>query len=268
MELNANREAFEKLGLGVAAISYDSTAVLHDFAQRKGIAIPLLSDAGSRIIRSVGILNDSVPHDTPFFGIPHPGVFVLDADGRVKAKYFEEDFRQRYTAGDILVHLFGWQPAAAQEEHSGRQITVTSSASNAVVSSGERIALVLDVTLKPRMHVYAPGAEGYIPIAWTMKPSPGYEAQPVELPPPQILYLPAIDEKAPVYEGHLRLIRDIVLGDDKALGTAGTLTIEGSLKYQACDDRMCYIPDTIPLKWTLEVKPHDPTRAPAALQRK
>ena len=265
MELNANKDEFEKLGLGVAAISYDSTGVLHDFAERKGITIPLLSDPDSRIIRTVEILNDSVPHDSPFFGVPHPGVFVLDAEGRVKAKYFEEDFRRRYTSADILVHLFGWQPGAAEESHSGRQVTVTSSASNAAVASGERIALVLDVTLKPGMHVYAPGAEGYIPIAWTMKPSSAFEARPVEMPQPQILYLQAIDEKAPVYEGKLRLVRDIELGD---IGSSGTVTLEGSLKYQACDNRMCYIPDTIPLQWTLEVKPHDPTRAPAALRRK
>lgn len=268
MELNANREEFAKLGLGVAALSYDSTAVLRDFAGRKHIEIPLVSDSDSQIIRRVGILNDSVPHDSPFFGIPHPGVFVLDAAGRVKAKYFEEDFRQRDTPGAILVHLFGWQPAAAQEERTGRQVTVTTSASNGAVASGERIALVLDIALRPGMHVYAPGAEGYIPIAWTLKPSPEYEAHAVDLPQPQVLYLPAIDEKAPVYEGHLRLVRDVTIGDDKALGSSGTLTIEGSLKYQACDNRMCYIPDTIPLEWKLQIKPHDPTRAPTALQRK
>ena len=37
--------------------SYDSRAVLKDFAQRKDIQFPLLSDADSGIIRRFGILN-------------------------------------------------------------------------------------------------------------------------------------------------------------------------------------------------------------------
>jgi len=272
VELNANRKEFERLGLGVAAISYDSVGVLHHFAERAGITIPLLSDADSSIIKRAGLLNETVPRDTPFFGIPWPGVFVLDANGRVKAKYFEEDFRQRYTSGDILVHLFGWTPSAAVEDHSAKHLDVTSSASDGVVAPGQRIALTLDITLGPSMHVYAPGAEGYIPIAWTLKPSPAFEAHEVEFPKPKIVELKAINEKMPVYEGDLRLTRDVTIADEDALahatGNSGTLTIEGSLKYQACDDRMCYIPDTVPLKWELRVANPDRTRVPAALQRK
>jgi hypothetical protein len=34
----------------------------------------------------------------------------------------------------------------------------------------------------------------------------------------------------------------------------GAVTIEGTLRYQACDDRMCYVPKSVPLKWTLQVQ--------------
>jgi hypothetical protein len=39
------------------------------------------------------------------------------------------------------------------------------------------------------------------------------------------------------------------------------------LRYQACDDKVCYPPDTVPVHWTLQVEGHDRERAPAELQR-
>ena len=264
MELNRNRSEFEKLGLGVAALSYDSVAVLRNFAQRQGIAYPLLSDPDSAIIRRVGIFNEKVPRGNFFYGIPWPGVFVLDKNGRVKAKYFEEDFRQRYSSADILVHLFGFTPAAARAETNGHLAQVTTSASNAVVHSGERIALVVEVALRPGVHVYAPGVEGYIPIVWTLDESPAYQVHEVAWPPSHILYLKAIDEKVPVYENHIRLVRDVTIGGVPE----GPLALAGAFRYQACDDRMCYKPEKLPLQWTLMVEPLDRTRVPPELQRK
>ena len=51
----------------------------------------------------------------------------------------------------------------------GKQLNLTAAASNAVVTVGQRVALTLDIQLKPGIHVYAPGVEGYIPIEWSMK---------------------------------------------------------------------------------------------------
>ena len=31
---------------------------------------------------------------------------------------------------------------------------------------------------------------------------------------------------------------------------AGPLTIKGKLRYQACDDRVCYLPKDLALEWT------------------
>ena len=43
MELQQHAEAFRREGLAVASLSYDSVALLHDFAGRKSIAYPMLS---------------------------------------------------------------------------------------------------------------------------------------------------------------------------------------------------------------------------------
>ena len=107
MELQHNLGKIKAQGLGVAAISYDSRAALEDFARRRGITYPLLSDPDSAIIRSFGILNEAVPKKSPFFGVPYPGTYVVSPDGVVTAKYFAEDYRERDTASEILARQFG-----------------------------------------------------------------------------------------------------------------------------------------------------------------
>src|SRR5258708_13853960 len=160
----------------------------------------MLSDADSKIIRSAGLLNETIKQDSPFFGIPNPGTFILDAKGVIKAKYFEDDYRERFTAADILTKQFNVTPSAGRHEAIGKQLSAVASSSNCVVRGGQRVALVLEIELKPKMHVYAPGVDGYIPIAWKMKESPGFAVHDVTLPPSKMLHLAAINETVPVYQ--------------------------------------------------------------------
>ena len=92
MELERNLAAIRKQGLGVAAISYDSVAVLKNFADRQHITFPLLSDSGSQTIRAFGILNETVKPDTAFYGIPYPGTFIVNAQGKVTVEVLRRRF--------------------------------------------------------------------------------------------------------------------------------------------------------------------------------
>ena len=104
-ELDQHQDAFRKLGYNVAAISNDSVAVLKSFAAQAAIHLPLLSDSGSKIIRSVNIADDAAQ------GSPaRTGWLVVDPTGAVTAKYFESDPAQAYTSAAILMHRFGWTP--------------------------------------------------------------------------------------------------------------------------------------------------------------
>ncbi len=195
-ELEANREAFRKLGVEVQTLSG-----------------------------------------------PGSGWFVLDAKGVIVAKYLDGP----YTPAAILVHQFGWTPPDTTQLES-RQLSATVGASDSAIASGERVALTIDVDLAPNMHVYAPGVEGYIPIEWKMEDSSAAETHAPVFPRAEKLYLKAIDETVPAYRNHFRLIRDVTIGP----GSAGTITLEGTLRYQACDDRVCYIPQTLRLKWNFK----------------
>ena len=60
-------------------------------------------------------------------------------------------------------------------------------------------------------------------------------------------------------------------GDDQVkpmLSNEGNLVIEGALRYQACDARVCYLAQAVPLKWRLHYDELDRQRVPPEMQRK
>ena len=257
MELQRNLDAIRRGGLGLAAISYDAPDVLRAFADKYGIQYPLLSDAGSATIGRYGILNAAATGAAA--GIPHPGTFVVDSKGRVVARFFEAAYQERYTAATILAAL-------ERPDDSGRKTTsvrtphveIRTSASDEVVAPGERFGLVIDVAPKPTMRVYAPGQTGYIPVSLALEPDGDYTAHPIAFPPAEDYLFAPLNERVKVYGKPFRLVQELTVSLSRELreraAAGATLTIRGTLRYQACDDKMCYVPAQAPLEWTVKLK--------------
>jgi len=196
-------------------------------------------------LRKLGLGIAAVPSKIP------PGWYVLDARGVIVAKYPDDEAGGRYTPAAILVRQFGWMPPEPAVEVEGKQLTAKAGASNATVAPGQRVTLMLDIDLEPNMHVYAPGVEGgYISINWKMQDSQTAAVHPAIFPRSQKLYLKAINETVPAYRNHFRLTRDITIG--RPIDASGKFTLSGSLRYQACDDRVCYIPQELHVTWTFQ----------------
>ncbi len=123
-------------------------------------------------------------------------------------------------------------------------------------AAGSPTTLILDVTPAPKIHIYAPGQQGYIPVELTLEPSPLYSAQPASYPAAMTLMLPAIKEEARVYNQTFQLRQPIALAPAAAKGSPKLQTIEvvGRLRYQACDDLVCYRPETLNVVWTVPVQ--------------
>ncbi len=266
MELERSKELLKSKGYGVAAISYDSVEILANFSSRRNITIPLLSDPDSKLIKAFGILNDKVPPG-PLAGIPHPGTFIVDQTGRIKERYFEDDYRERYTVAGIL----------KERVESGvtdlPRLRLNWSSSATQVRGGQHIVLTLDGTLPPKMHVYAPGvSQEYRPVKWTMNEDKAWKSGEPVFPVAKKMSLAGDPELVPVYEGKFTITRELVLAREQDLkpriSTEGDFAVEGAFQFQACDDRMCFPPQTIPLKWTLHLEGHDGQRVPSELRRK
>lgn len=151
------------------------------------------------------------------------------------------------------------QPPAATTRVSTDHLALTASASKIAVAPGDRFSLLVAVTPRPRMHVYAPGADGYRVVALKVASQPHVRAEPVAYPASEVYFFEPLNEKVPVYQKPFTLMTDVVLDvtpeAEKVLNARKTLTITGSFDYQACDDRVCFNPVTIPLTWTFTVTP-------------
>jgi hypothetical protein len=260
-------------GIHLAAVSYDSVDLLQHFSQRAGISYPLISDPESRMIRAFGILNENFQRDHQWYGVPFPGTYLIDETGKVAAKYFEQDHRERFTASNVIYRQLGLESGTTMGEVETPHLEIRYSASDRVVRSGSRTVLILDVVLGPGLHVYAPEVGGsYIPIDWSLSENGSFLPYDTQYPDSENLHLPAVQETLPVYSGTIRLTRDLTIGQGREirpfLSAEGKLTVEGSFRYQACDDKFCYPPKTIPIQWVFDVERHDTERAPESLRRK
>ena len=153
-----------------------------------------------------------------------------------------------------------------------KHLRLTTTASTPVATPGHRIVLSLEIDLKPKMHVYAPGVQGYIPIEWKLEEGAAGKLQPVAYPASEMLHLEAINETVAVYRGHIRIRREITFGQEAALKAlvtpSGEVIVKGTFRYQACDDRKCYVPEAVPLEWRFKYEGLDRTRVPSELQHK
>ncbi|MGH9770478.1 MAG: protein-disulfide reductase DsbD domain-containing protein [Candidatus Acidiferrales bacterium] len=138
---------------------------------------------------------------------------------------------------------------------------------------GSLITLTVEMRLPPDVHVYAPGTNGYKTIGLVIDPAPGVQLKPAVYPRSQILYMSAIKERVPVFEGAFRISQDVQVDTSadfsKSLGTDGKIvTIAGKVEYQACDSKICFLPTSVPVQWQLQVLPLDRQRAPEDIRHK
>ena len=240
--------------MGLAAISYDPVSVLADFSARRGITFPLLSDLGSETIKRYGLLNTTVEPGNALYGYPFPGTFIVDGRGIVTARFFEEAYQERDTLSSILVRLGGHVDVPATKM-TGAHVSATSYATDQTVAPGTHFSLVLDVTPGPRVHVYAPGAINYKPVEIRVEPQPGLLLKAAQYPTAEDYFFKPLNEHVPVYQRPFRIVQDVTLDPSKAgaaaLQGATRLTIAGRFDYQACDDTVCFVPQSLPLSWSV-----------------
>jgi cytochrome c biogenesis DsbD-like protein len=153
----------------------------------------------------------------------------------------------------------GQQPQTSTSELATRYLKVKLAPVDKTAAPGELVTLSLDVTPGQKMHVYAPGQEGYIAIAIELEPSKDYKAVPARFPASQPHFFAPTNETVKVYNKPFQIAQDVTIAATAALrkraAAKEALTIAGTLKYQACDDLVCYRPDSLPVSWKLELTP-------------
>lgn len=161
-------------------------------------------------------------------------------------------------ASSLAVLLAAATLAAQQPRTRPVLLEVTSHVSPEQVNVGDRFAVTLELAPAPKMHVYAPTVVNYKPIALTVRAQPGLLVRSVSYPPPEKYFYAPLKETIDVYQKPFQVVQELALDGSPpgraALKGVSTLTIQGTLNYQACDDKICYPPRTVPMTWTVAIK--------------
>lgn len=231
----------------------------------------MLADPDSKAISAYMVLNSE--GTGRYKGMARPGFFFIDNQGIIREKFFEAKYRDRLSGNSVISKLFPELGSEVTDTVEAPHLQVAVEQSDRVGAPGSLVTLTAEVRLPPDVHVYAPGVTGYKPIELVIEPLPEMRFKPPVYPHSETLYLPAIKESVPVFEGTFHISQDVRVNTAasfaSSLGTDGKVfTISGKLKYQACDKTTCFLPTSVPVKWEFRVMPLDRQRAPENIRHK
>ena len=103
-QLQGIADDFEAAGIGMISITYDSPELQQMFIELASLGYPLVSDVDAESVKALGILNDEYAPGDENYGIPYPGVFVINPDKQIVGKIFVERYQIRVDAPTTLAY--------------------------------------------------------------------------------------------------------------------------------------------------------------------
>jgi peroxiredoxin len=105
IDLNTGVAEIENRGYKIAALSYDQPSVTADFAAKRNISFTFLSDPESKVIDRFGLRDPQYPPGSKAYGVPRPIIFILDPNGMIEAKLYEQTFKTRPPVGAVVAKI-------------------------------------------------------------------------------------------------------------------------------------------------------------------
>jgi hypothetical protein len=226
----------------------------------------MLSDVGSKVIRAFGILNTNVPEDHKMMhGMPWPGEYLIAPDGAVRDKLFLRNYEYRPSASQVVLRNASNYNAGSSVRIDADVLDATITLSTDRCFPGQELGVALSINIKPGWHIYGrPLPDNYQPTELTFD-SEIIDEQSLEFPAPKTKLLKALGENLSVYEGEFRAIGKLRIRWSppipakflEPLGKKiepGLHKIGGTLRFQACSDDVCEMPQTIKFELPITIK--------------
>ena len=235
----------------VLAVSPEPADVISAFTSEHGITYPVLADADSSVIRSFGILSTLIEPDEPLYGLPFPGSYLTDASGHVTAKFFNRRYQER-EAPEIVFH----DGLALPVDTSGHPAAKDEAGISAVLASPtltfqQKTAIMVRIDLPAGLHVYGqPIPSGYVPTTVSIRGPETVEIGEPIYPATKPFKVDGLDEQFFVFEGDVEIEVPILSSEHQS----ETVQFEIAVGYQACDDKTCFLPQTVNLTLEAPVK--------------
>jgi thiol:disulfide interchange protein DsbD len=116
------------------------------------------------------------------------------------------------------------------------------------VAAGERFALSVRIVPNPGIHVYAPGNPENIPVAVSVTAQPGVTADAPKFPKAEDFFFGPTAENLKVYTKPFVVTVSMKLEGAAVASSARDVTVAGTVRYQACNDRVCFPPQSAPFE--------------------
>jgi hypothetical protein len=263
--LQTHLSDFENAGIKLFTISYDSVEVLDEFAKVYGIQFPMLADVGSEVIRRYGIMSTLIrPDEVEHYGIPYPGTYIVDSSGIVTHKFFHREYQVRETAPTILksgFHLPVDPSRFVHTESDADGVTVAGEVAGTVLHNRQTTNLYVTLKMAEGLHVYGPTApEGYTPTTVSVEATEGLNIGEPAFPPTTPFSIAGLPEEFQVMDGEAT----IVIPVQSRIRETGQATINVSVRFQACTDSECLLPQTLSLQLNVATEPMTRAAAPTA----
>ena len=153
----------------------------------------------------------------------------------------------------LVVAAFVAMPQAAPAQAGRPRAEVTPVVETASVRPGETVRVSLKVRLPEHVHVQAhePRDPSLIPTVLTVEAPPGTTVEAITYPPPTELAQAGRRDTLAVLGPEFAIDVRIVV---PATAAAGDLAVPAVLRYQACNDSVCFPPARATATWDLRVQ--------------
>lgn len=86
----------------MVAITYDTPELQQAFIEAVPVNYPFLSDVDAATMQALGILNEEYPPGDDNYGLPYPGIYIVNPDKQIVGKIFVERYQIRVDAPTTL----------------------------------------------------------------------------------------------------------------------------------------------------------------------
>lgn len=215
----------------------------------------MLSDPDSRIIRDFGILNTLIAEDDhPWFGIPFPGTYVVDAEGVIRSKFFENHLALRPGA-DQLARAVSGEAVELEAATATGEVECNVTIDDDPVAPGVLRELIVSLRVPEGQHLYGePVPTGMVATAVEIDQADELVILDATRPETRAHVLKGTGEELQVYDGDVSIripfthSAPLTSHADQA---KAHLPVSGTVRWQACDDEACRLPSSMRFEFDL-----------------
>ena len=136
------------------------------------------------------------------------------------------------------------------------RMTVDPRVSASITKVPQTVNLTIAATPMPGVHVYSPGNAEYNAVTVTVRPVPGLTAGAPNYPAGETYFFAPLKQVVTVYSKPFVVTIPLTAtaAFAKSRPAGDSIELKGTVDYQACDDKICFPPQSLPFTVQLPVK--------------